>query len=40
MKVKRPLRRPSSRWVYNIKANFKEAEQEGVDWVQLTQRRG
>jgi hypothetical protein len=36
---KRPLGRPRSRRVYNIKINLRETEWEGMDWVDLSQDR-
>jgi len=35
----KPLGRPSRRWEDNIRMDFREAEWEGVDWMQLTQGR-
>jgi hypothetical protein len=36
---KRPLGRPRSRWVDNIRVNLREVGWEGVDWMHLTQVR-
>jgi hypothetical protein len=32
---KRPLGRPRHRWVDNIKMDFREMGQDGMDWVDL-----
>jgi hypothetical protein len=37
---KRPLGRPRSRWVDNIKIDLKEIEWDGIDWIDLGQERG
>jgi hypothetical protein len=34
---KRPLGRPRSRWVYNIKMDLGEIRWDGMDWVDLAQ---
>jgi hypothetical protein len=36
---KRPLGRPSRRWVYNIKMDLREIEWDGVDWIDMVQDR-
>jgi hypothetical protein len=36
---KRPLGRPRSRWVDNIKMNFGEIGWDGRDWIELDQDR-
>jgi hypothetical protein len=36
---KRPLRRPRSRWVDNIKIDLRELGWDGVDWIDLAQDR-
>jgi hypothetical protein len=36
---KRPLRRPRSRWVDNIKIDLREIEWDGMDWIDLAQDR-
>jgi hypothetical protein len=36
---KRPLGRPKSRWVDNIKIVLGEIEWDGVDWINLAQDR-
>jgi hypothetical protein len=33
------LRRPTRKWVDNIKIDFKEIRCEGVDWIHLTSDR-
>jgi hypothetical protein len=38
-KEKKPLRRPRSRWVDNIKTNLRELEWCGMDWNDLAQDR-
>jgi hypothetical protein len=37
--VKRPLRSPRCRWVYNIKMDFGEMGWRGIDWIGLAQDR-
>jgi hypothetical protein len=37
---KRPLGRPRSRWVDNIKMDLRETEWDGVDWIDMAQDRG
>jgi hypothetical protein len=37
--VKRPLRRPSCRWMDNVKINFREIGWGGMDWIDLAQGR-
>jgi hypothetical protein len=34
---KRPLGRPSHRWVYNIKMDLREIGWGGMDWIDLAQ---
>jgi hypothetical protein len=34
---KRPLARPSCRWVGNITMNLREIGQDGLDWINLAQ---
>jgi hypothetical protein len=36
---KRPLRRPKSRWVDNIKMDIREIGWDGMDWIDLAQHR-
>jgi hypothetical protein len=36
---KRPLRRPRSRWVDNIKMYLREIGWDGMDWIDLAQDR-
>jgi hypothetical protein len=36
---KRPLGRPSLRWVGNIKIEVREIGWDGVDWIELAQDR-
>jgi hypothetical protein len=36
---KRPLGRPRSRWVVNIKMDLREIEWDGMDWIDLAQDR-
>jgi hypothetical protein len=36
---KRPLGRPSRRWVDNIKIDLREVGWDGVDWVDMAQDR-
>jgi hypothetical protein len=36
---KRPLRRPTRRWVDNIKMDLGEVGWDGVDWIDLAQDR-
>jgi hypothetical protein len=36
---KRPLRRPRSRWVDNIKIGFRWIGCDGVDWINIAQDR-
>jgi hypothetical protein len=36
---KRPLGRPRSRWVENIKRNLRETGWGGMDWIDLAQDR-
>jgi hypothetical protein len=36
---KRPLRRPRSRWMDNIKMDHREIGWDGMDWVDLAQDR-
>jgi hypothetical protein len=36
---KRPLRRPRSKWVDNIKMEFREIKWDGMDWIDLDQDR-
>jgi hypothetical protein len=36
---KRPLARPRSRWVDNIKINLREIGWDGMDWINLAQNR-
>jgi hypothetical protein len=36
---KRPLGRPKSRWVDNIKIDFRDIGGDGVDWIDMTQDR-
>jgi hypothetical protein len=36
---KRPLRRPRSRWVDNIKMDLRETGLGGMDWIDLAQDR-
>jgi hypothetical protein len=36
---KRPLGRPKSRWVENIKMDLREIERDGIDWIDLAQNR-
>jgi hypothetical protein len=36
---KRPLGRPSRRWVDNIKMDLREIRWDGMDWVDLAQDR-
>jgi hypothetical protein len=33
----RPLGRPSSRWVDNIKMDLRETKWSGIDWIELAQ---
>jgi hypothetical protein len=37
---KRPIERPRSRWVDDIKMNHKEIGGGGMDWIDLAQYRG
>jgi hypothetical protein len=37
--MKIPLRRPRSRWVDNIKMNFRKIGWDGLDWIVLAQDR-
>jgi hypothetical protein len=37
--VMRPLRRPRSRWVDNIKMDLREIGWDGMDWITLAQDR-
>jgi hypothetical protein len=37
---KRPLGRPSTRWVDNMKMDFREIGWDGMDWIDLAQERG
>jgi hypothetical protein len=39
-KEKRLLRRPTRRWVDNIKMDLREIVWDGMDWIDLTQDRG
>jgi hypothetical protein len=34
---RRPLGRPGHKWVVNIKMNFRETGQVGIDWINLAQ---
>jgi hypothetical protein len=36
---RRPLERPRSRWVDNIKIGLREIGWDGVDWIDLAQDR-
>jgi hypothetical protein len=36
---KRPLGKPKSRWVGNIKIDLREIEGDGVDWIDRAQDR-
>jgi hypothetical protein len=36
---KRPLGRPSHRWVDNIKMDLRETGWDGIDWIDLAQDR-
>jgi hypothetical protein len=36
---KRPVERPRSRWVDNIKMDLREIEWDGIDWIELAQDR-
>jgi hypothetical protein len=36
---KRPLKRPSLRWVDNIKMDLREISWDGMDWFNLAQDR-
>jgi hypothetical protein len=36
---KRPLGRPSRRWVDNIKMDLREIEWDGMDWIYLAHNR-
>jgi hypothetical protein len=36
---KKPLRRPRSRWVDNIKMDLREIGWGGMDWIDLAQHR-
>jgi hypothetical protein len=36
---KRPLERPRSRWVDNIKMDLREVGWDGMDWIVLAQNR-
>jgi hypothetical protein len=36
---KRPLGRSRSRWVDNIKVDFRDIEWDGMDWIELDQDR-
>jgi hypothetical protein len=36
---KRPLGRPRSRWVDNIKTDLREIGCNGMDWIELAQKR-
>jgi hypothetical protein len=36
---KRPLGRPRSRWVDNIKMDLREIGWDGVDWIDVAQNR-
>jgi hypothetical protein len=36
---KRPLGRPSRRWVDNIKMDLREVGRDGMDWIDLAQDR-
>jgi hypothetical protein len=36
---KRPLGRPRSRWVDNIKMDLREIGWDGVDWIDMAQDR-
>jgi hypothetical protein len=40
MKGKRPLERPTRRWVDNIKMDLMEIGRRGLDWIYLAQKRG
>jgi hypothetical protein len=40
MEERRPLGRPSCRWVDNIKMDLKEIGWDGIDWIDLAQDRG
>jgi hypothetical protein len=37
--VKRPLKRPRSRWVNNFKIDLREIGWGGMDWIDLAQDR-
>jgi hypothetical protein len=37
--VKRPLGRPRSRWVNNIKMDLREIRWDGMNWIDLAQHR-
>jgi hypothetical protein len=36
---KRPLGRPRSRWVDNIKMDLRDTEWDGIDWIEVAQDR-
>jgi hypothetical protein len=36
---KRPMGRPTRRWVANIKMDLREIEWDGIDWIDLAQNR-
>jgi hypothetical protein len=36
---KKPLGRSRRRWVDNIKMDFREIEEDGMDWFELAQNR-
>jgi hypothetical protein len=36
---KRPLGRPTRRWVYNIRMDFREIKWGGMDWFDVAQDR-
>jgi hypothetical protein len=36
---KRPLGRPSRRWVNSIKMDLREIGWDGIDWIKLAQNR-
>jgi hypothetical protein len=36
---KRPLRRPSGRWMDNIKMDLREIGWDGMNWIDLAQNR-
>jgi hypothetical protein len=35
----RPVGRPKSKWVYNIKVNLNGVKRKGVEWIHITQER-